>query len=258
MTDRLSDGELRELLDFEAARINSPAFIGEDPVQFPRRFTLLQDIEIAALLSATIAWGNRKMICRNCDRLLGLMDNRPHEFLMDEGYEELPPEGNIHRTFFNRNLAAYMRGLRRIYSAHGSLAQFARDEHIASSEAPSWRLAEGINREIAQANGGCADPRCLPQNLRSTALKRLNMALRWLVRDDGIVDIGVWKGVLTPAQLFIPLDVHVGDTARDLGLLTRRSDDRRAVEELTGRLRAFRPDDPVLYDFALFGIGMKL
>lgn len=258
LPDRLSDSELRALLDSEAARINSPSFIGDDPVQFPRRFTALQDIEIASLLSATIAWGNRKMICRNCDRMLALMDNRPYDYLMDGGYEELPPEGNIHRTFFNRNLACYMRGLRRIYDAHGSLAQFARAERIADTPAPAWKLVEGINREIALANGGHADPRCLPQNLRTTALKRVNMALRWLVRDDGIVDMGVWKGVITPAQLFIPLDVHVGDTARDLGILTRRTDDRRAVEELTDRLRAFRPDDPVIYDFALFGIGMKL
>ncbi len=84
------------------------------------------------------------------------------------------------------------------------------------------------------------------------------MALRWLVRDDGIVDIGIWRGILSPSQLYIPLDVHVGDTARELGLLTRRADDRRSVEELTGHLRRFRPDDPVVYDYALFGIGMKL
>ncbi|MDE6627893.1 MAG: TIGR02757 family protein [Muribaculaceae bacterium] len=258
LPERLTDGELRLLLDSEAQRINSPAFIADDPVQFPRRFTSLPDIEIAALLSATIAWGNRKMICRNCHRMLDLMENRPHAYLMDEGYEELPPEGNIHRTFFNHNLAAYLRGLRRIYSAFPSLADFARSLQIGASEAPAWKLVEAINSEIAIANGGSPDPRCLPQNLRATALKRVNMALRWLVRDDGIVDLGVWKGVITPAQLFIPLDVHVGDTARDLGLLTRRTDDRRAVEELTGRLRAFRPDDPVIYDFALFGIGMRL
>lgn len=258
LPEKLSEPELRDLLDSEAARINSPAFIGDDPVQFPRRFSRPEDIEIASLLSATIAWGNRKMICRNCDKMLALMDNRPFDYMMDRGYEDLDPEGNIHRTFFHRNLAHYLRGLRRIYEAHGSLASFARHEQIADDPAPAWRLVEGLNRELALANGGTADPRCLPQNLRTTALKRVNMALRWLVRDDGIVDIGIWRGILDPSRLFIPLDVHVGDTARDLGILTRRTDDRRAVEELTARLRTFRPDDPTIYDFALFGIGMNL
>ena len=248
--------DLKDLLDSEAARINSPAFIADDPVRFPRRFDDPRDIEIAALLSATIAWGNRKMICRNCDKMLSLMDNQPFNYLMDEGYEELP-DGNIHRTFFVENLRHYMRGLRRIYTAHGSLQQFARHENISADNAPAWKLVEGINREIAAANDGVADSRCLPQNLATTALKRVNMALRWLVRNDGIVDIGIWD-VITPAQLYIPLDVHVNDTARELGLLTRRSADRRAVDEIMTSLRRFNPVDPVIYDYALFGIGMKL
>ena len=253
----MTERDLRDLLDTEAARINSTAFIADDPVRFPRRFTSLPDIEIAALLSATLAWGNRKMICRDCERLMELMDHQPHAYVMDEGYEDLPPELNIHRTFFARNLQHYLRGLRRIYIAHGTIQEFGRHLGIASDEAPAWRLTEGINHEIAAANGGEADSRCLPQNLASTALKRINMALRWLVRNDGIVDLGVWD-VITPAQLYIPLDVHVGDTSRELGLVERKANDRRTVEELTARLRRFRPDDPVVYDFALFGIGMRL
>ena len=253
----MGEDELKELLDSEARRINSPEFIGADPVQFPRMFSRLEDVEIVALLSASIAWGNRKMICNNCRKMLALMDHDPYRYVMDEGYEDLP-DMNIHRTFFARDLRHYLRGLRRIYAAHGSLADFAIAEGIASDEAPAWKLVEGMNREFALANGGVADSRCLPQNLRTTALKRINMALRWLVRDDGIVDMGVWKGVLEPSQLFIPLDVHVGDTARELGLLTRSASDRKAVEELTGVLRRFRPEDPVVYDYALFGIGMKL
>ena len=257
MLPELSESELRELLDSEARRINSEAFIADDPVQFPRRFNQLQDIEIAALLSSTIAWGNRRMICRNCDKMLALTDNQPYSYLMDEGYEDLP-DGNIHRTFFAHNFRHYMRGLRRIYARYNSLADFAIAEHISATEAPAWHLAEAINRELAEANGGKADSRCLPLNMRTTALKRLNMALRWLVRTDGIVDLGVWSHVLSPSQLFIPLDVHVNQTARDLGLLTRHAADRRAVEELTHRLRRFNPGDPTIYDFALFGIGMNL
>ncbi len=249
--------DLRELLDSEARRINSEAFIADDPVQFPRRFSSLPDIEITALLCATLAWGNRRMICRDCEKLLTLMDNQPYAYVIDEGYLDLDPDINIHRTFFGRNLRHYLRGLRAIYTRHGSLNDFARAIGAEEAEAPAWRLAEGLNAELSAANSGCTDSRCLPVNTSTTALKRLNMALRWLVRRDGIVDLGVWD-TITPAQLRIPLDVHVGDVSRELGLLCRRSNDRKAVEELTGRLREFNPDDPTLYDFALFGIGMRL
>ena len=251
---------MKDLLDSEAARINSPAFIADDPVQFPRRFEELRDIEIAALLSASIAWGNRKMICRDCARMMALMDHQPYSYVMDEGYEDLSDDENIHRTFFNRHLKYYCRGLRAIYATHGSLQQFARALDIASSEAPARKLVEGINSALASANTPASAEtasRCLPQNLATTALKRVNMALRWLVRNDGIVDLGVWD-VITPAQLYIPLDVHVGNTSRELGLLSRKAADRKAVVELTSRLREFNPKDPTIYDFALFGIGMKL
>ncbi|MCM1109694.1 MAG: TIGR02757 family protein [Clostridium sp.] len=247
---------IRQLLDEAAARINSPSFIDLDPVQFPRRFSDLRDIEIVALLSATVAWGNRAMICRNCEKILSLMDHAPFDYVRDRGFEDLPHEMNIHRTFFAANLRNYLAGLARIYDRHDSLNDFARARRVGDSEFPAWELARLINNEIAEAAGGKPDPRCLPQNLDQTALKRLNMALRWLVRDDGIVDLGVWEAI-RPDQLFIPLDVHVGNTARDLGLLTRRSNDRRAVVELTAKLREFRPDDPVLYDYALFGLGIE-
>lgn len=254
--ENISSSELRELLDSEAARINSPAFIADDPVQFPRRYERLQDIEIAALLSATIAWGNRRMICRNCDRMLSMMEGRPLDFVLDEAYEDLP-DGNIHRTFFIKDLRHYLRGLRKIYSSYGSLQEFARYRNIAAAEQPSWELVGAMNREISDANGGISNSRCLPGNLESTALKRVNMALRWLVRDDHIVDLGVWD-VIKPSQLYIPLDVHVADISRRLGLLQRRSNDRKAVIELTDKLRRFRPEDPVIYDYALFGIGIGI
>lgn len=256
IVEQISERDLRDLLDSEAARINSEAFIACDPVQFPRRFTSLQDIEIASLLASTIAWGNRKMICRDADRLLAMMDNQPAQFTLDGAFEELP-DGNIHRTFFVKNLRHYLRGLRLIYQKYGSLQEMARRNGVAEAEAPAWRLVEVINRYLQEANDGLTDSRCLPLNLDTTALKRVNMALRWLVRRDGIVDMGVWD-VIKPEQLRIPMDVHVGNVSRQLGLLTRKQTDRRAVEMLTDRLRQFRPDDPTLYDYALFGIGMKL
>ena len=216
--------QLKELLDRETARINTPEFIVNDPVQFPRRFSALPDIEIAALLSATIAWGNRKMICNNCQKMLDLM--------------------------------YLLRGLRRIYKSHGSLNEFATANHVGDSEEPAWRLVELMQQELAAANGDTYDSRCLPTNLKNTALKRINMALRWFVRDDGIVDMGVWTAI-KPSQLFIPLDVHVGDTARQLGMTTRHANDKKTVLEITNLLRQLRPNDPIIYDFALFGYSMN-
>ncbi len=246
--------DIVELLETEAHRINNPSFIELDPVQFPRRFESLPDIEIASLLCSSIAWGNRKMICRDCDRMLALMGHDPHRYVMERAYEELP-DGNIHRTFFAANLRHFLRGLHRIYSRYDTLDAFAAHHRVADHEFPAWRLVELINHELAEANGGRGDCRCLPLNLRTTALKRVNMALRWLVRRDGIVDMGVWRS-LTPDRLYIPLDVHVGNTARQLGLITRRANDRTTVTDLTSKLRFLRPDDPVIYDYALFGIGI--
>lgn len=251
----MTDSDLKELLDREAARINAPEFIPQDPVQFPRRFSKVQDIEIAGLLSANIAWGNRKMICRDADRILALMDNDPYNYVMDQGYLDLDPDMNLHRTFFARHLQQYLAGLRAIYKDYPSLDAFAQAPEIRDSEAPAWALAERMQQRITEANGGVPVQRCLPHDLQHTALKRLNMALRWFVRDDGIVDMGVWKSI-PKSKLFIPLDVHVGNVARDLGLLDRKANDRKSVEALTAKLREWRPDDPALYDFALFGIGV--
>lgn len=246
--------DIRQLLDSEAKRINRPEFIANDPVQFPRRFESLQDIEITAFLAAMLAWGNRKMICNDIEKLLTLMDHSPYAYTMDKGYEDLDPKLNIHRTFFASHLQHFLRGLRRIYKDHSSLDAFGKYHQIGKDEAPAWKLVEHINNILKDENGETSN-RCLPLNLKTTALKRVNMALRWLVRDDGIVDLGLWKSI-PKSKLFIPLDVHVGNVSRELGLLTRKANDRKSVEELTGVLKQIRPEDPAYYDFALFGIGI--
>lgn len=243
------------LLDEEAACINSPAFIAEDPVQFPRRFQRQQDAEIVALLAASIAWGNRKMICKDAEKLLAIMENDPYHYMMEEGYEDLDPGLNIHRTFFAKHFQQFMRGLRAIYRTNSTLDAFSKKTGAGAEETPAWHLVDAMQRVFTDANGGIPCERCLPHDIAHTALKRINMALRWLVRDDGIVDIGIWSSI-PKSKLYIPLDVHVGNTARNLGLLDRKANDRRAVEELTGLLRTLRPDDPVYYDYALFGIGV--
>lgn len=245
--------EVAAYLESEAARVHVPDFVLADPVQFPRRFSDLRDIEVTAILASHLAWGNRKMICRDIERLLSFTDNQPAAWIAEGAYEEIPDDQNIHRTFFGRNLKHFCRGLRRIISRHGSLDAFCAASGAPDSEFPAWTLAEAINTELAAANDGRTDSRCLPLSLESTALKRLNMALRWLVRrDEGVVDLGVWNS-LSPSRLFIPLDVHVGNTSRALGLLTRKANDRLAAIILTDALRTLRPDDPTYFDFALFG-----
>lgn len=248
------DKDIALLLEEEATRINRIEFIDNDPVQFPRRFSQLQDIEVTAFVSAIIAWGRRPMICRNAEKILSLMENEPYRYVMEGGYEDLNPGMNLHRTFFAGHLAHLLRGLRRIFRDYGSLDAFAASVGVGKQEAPAWELVRNLNFVLRDENGGSECSRCLPLNLDTTALKRINMALRWLVRDDGIVDMGVWSSI-PKSRLFIPLDVHVGNTARNLGLLHRKANDRKSTVLLTDTLRELRPGDPVFYDYALFGIG---
>lgn len=247
--------DIVELLEREATRINRPEFIGNDPVQFPRRFSRRQDIETVAFLSAIIAWGRRTMICRDAERMLTLMDHEPYAYVMEQGYEDLDPRMNLHRTFFAEHFQWFLRGLRRIFRDYGSLDSFSAAVGAGKCEAPAWKLVEEMERVMRDENQGLDCPQCLPVNLRNTALKRVNMALRWLVRDDGIVDMGIWESI-PKSKLYIPLDVHAGNTARSLGLLDRKANDRKSVELLTSELAAIRPEDPVFYDYALFGIGV--
>ncbi|MCM1291670.1 MAG: TIGR02757 family protein [Prevotella sp.] len=246
--------EIAELLESEAQRINSPAFIGDDPVQFPRRFEKKQDIEIVAVLSAIMAWGNRKMICRDIENTLQMMDFNPSDFIREEAYEAMNPHKNIHRTLFASDLNHLLRGLRYIFKTYGSLDDFCTAVNAPQNPYPAWCLVENMQKVMTDVNHGTTNSRALPLNMNTTALKRINMALRWLVRDDGIVDIGIWDS-LKKSQLFIPLDVHVGNVSRELGLLNRKANDKKSVIELTQTLARLRPDDPCIYDYALFGIG---
>ncbi len=145
---------------------------------------------------------------------------------MDEGYEDLDADMNLHRTFFARHFRYFLRGLRRIFREYGSVDAFGAAVRAGESETPSWKLVEEMEKIMRDENNGENCSQCLPVNLDTTALKRINMALRWLVRDDGIVDMGVWKSI-PKSKLFIPLDVHAGNTARNLSLLCRRANDTK-------------------------------
>jgi len=243
--------DIKEYLDQHAERINNPSFIENDPVKFPRRYKDLRDIEIVSFLVATIAWGKRTMILRDAERMLAKTGVNPYDYVMSEGYEKLGTS-NVHRTFFENDLKYMLRGFRHFYLMYENMDQYM----STITDHTPHRLVEALRLSAMEANGNIHNMRCYPKDFKNTALKRINLAMRWLVRNDGIVDLGVWKS-MKPSELFIPLDVHVGNTARKLGLLTRKNNDWKAVDELTGKLREYNQEDPVLYDFALFGIGIE-
>lgn len=246
--------KLKRLLDKMVLQYNCKDFIVSDPVQFPHLFDEKKDIEIVALLASIIAWGNRTMILRSGKKMFfDIMGGKPYDFIMREEYNTLDASANIHRTFFVRDFCYICKGLRQIYLSNDSI------EHLFKG-VDTWQGIEHLRREIAEANGGVSSRHISnPVSVGgkpASACKRLHMMLRWLCRDDGIVDLGVWKNV-SPSSLMIPLDVHVARIGRELGLIERKQNDRKTVEELTKKLREFSPDDPVKYDFALFGVGVN-
>ncbi len=243
------DTKTAMLLDKVACAVNSCRFIPHDPVQFPRRYPHLQDAEIVALLTATIAWGRRSLILRDAERMLVKLGSSPYRYVLCGDFRTLGQD-NVHRTFFEQDLRYYLLGLKRIYERHESLNAF----FLHKGCAHAWDVAEALASELLVANGH-SNAKCLPVHIQTSALKRINLVLRWMVRRDAIVDLGLWD-FITPAQLYIPIDVHVATTARSLGLLKRCSIDRKAAEQLTALLRQLRPSDPVYYDFALFGLGV--
>lgn len=244
---------LKALLDEKASQYNTKGFIENDPISFPHSFSKKEDIEIVALLASIIAWGNRKMILRSGNRMFNdIMGGYPYDYVMSGNWEQLDDRINIHRTFFVSDFKYICRGLRKIFQEYGSMEPLFACGDI-------WNGIERFRTEMAAANGGVftrhiSNP-VQTKGKPASACKRLHMMLRWLCRNDGIVDLGVWKNI-SPSQLMMPIDVHVARTARALGLVSRKQNDRRTVEELTAKLREYAPEDPVRYDFALFGVGV--
>ncbi len=245
---------LKCYLDDRVERYNRKEFVDSDPVQFPHAFTERRDVEIAALFASVIAWGNRRMIINSGNRIFcDIMRGEPYEYVMRGEWENAEGAANIHRTFFMRDFIYICRGLRNIYSAYDTM------ERVFDAE-DMWSGIAAFRAALANANASTttrhiSDP-LGAKGRPASACKRMHMMLRWLVRRDGIVDLGIWQNI-SPAKLMIPLDVHVARISRELGLLRRKQNDRRSVEELTGVLRGFSPDDPVKYDFALFGVGVE-
>ncbi|MBK6341097.1 MAG: TIGR02757 family protein [Flavobacteriales bacterium] len=256
MTRRpLNRNGLKALLDEAYDRLARPAFITDDPIQVPRAFSKREDAEVIGFLTATIAWGQRKTIIANAWKLARLMDDRPHDFVMNADAADLKHvSGFVHRTFNGIDLQHFIHGLRHLHTAHGGLeSAFLNDAGRIDSMAeaiPRFKRWFFEPKHQARTQKHVADPS------KGSNAKRINLYLRWMVRpNDRGVDLGLWNRI-KPADLMVPLDVHTGRVARALGLLTRKQDDWKAVEELTASLREFDAADPVRYDLALFGLGV--
>lgn len=245
---------LKDFLEEKVMAYNQPEFIDTDPIQIPHLFSKKEDIEIAGFLTATIAWGNRKSILKNADRLMHLMDCSPHDFVMSATENDMEVLNTfVHRTFNPIDLKFFIKSLRNIYENHGGLEAVFTKNAAKTSLQPAIHEFKTIFFEIPhppRTTKHVSDPQ------KNSAAKRINMFLRWLVRKDEMgVDFGLWKG-LSPSLLSCPLDVHSGNVARKLGLLTRQQNDAKALKEVDLNLRKLDPKDPVKYDFALFGLGV--
>lgn len=245
------DIDIKEFLDEKVLFYNQPEFIDSDPIQVPHRYKLKEDIEIAAFLTATISWGNRKMIIKNAGRMMDLMGNSPYDFVMQSDPESI--DQYVHRTFNAIDLNFFIRSLKNIYQNHGGM------EKAFIKNVSGNNVQAGIHhfkKVFFEIDHPLRTLKHVSDPLKGSAAKRINMFLRWMARKDNTgVDFGLWSGLL-PSQLSCPLDVHSGSIARKLGLLQRKQNDARALSELDASLRTMDPLDPVKYDFALFGLGV--
>lgn len=248
--------QLFDLLESNYKKHNTPSFIELDPISIPHRFSKKQDIEIAALFAATLAWGQRVTIIRKSTELMEFMDNSPHEFIVHHSESELKPlQAFKHRTFNATDLLYFVHILKKIYSNQDSL------ESLFLPGIDSENVGAGIERFyqyfISDEYFPSRTRKHVASPTKNSACKRLNMFLRWMVRKDTFgVDFGLWNSIHT-SQLVCPFDVHVEKVARRLGLVTRKQSDWQTAIELTNSLKAFDPIDPVKYDFALFGMGLE-
>jgi len=248
--------QTRKLLDIKALEYNQPEFIKNDPIQIPHLFTKPEDIEISGFLTATIAWGQRVTIINNAKKLINLMDNAPHQFICQFESKDLKRfEHFCHRTFNYDDTLFFMQALQQIYSSKQGLKAIFEESY--SKNKSIYRCLTDFRAQFLVSEHLSRSEKHISSVEKGSSAKRLNMFLRWMVRNDGCgVDFGIWKGIPASA-LYIPLDLHTGNVARKLGLLTRKQNDWQAVEELTNILRTFDPTDPVKYDFALFGMGIN-
>jgi uncharacterized protein (TIGR02757 family) len=250
----MNQTELKEFLDEKVQLYNHPKFIESDPIQIPHLYTLKEDIEIAGFLAATISWGNRKMIINNSQKLMAKLGNSPYDFVMNHNENDLERLNDfVHRTFNGTDCVSFIKALKNIYQNHNGLESvFSKNIQIKTLQ-QNISIFKSVFFEIEhnyRTQKHVSDP------MNNSAAKRINMFLRWMVRNDNAgVDLGIWNSI-SPSQLSCPLDVHSGNVARKLGLLTRKQNDAKALFELDSNLQNLDKNDPVKYDFALFGLGV--
>jgi len=256
MAKRIDPKELKPFLDEKVAKYNQRGFIADDPVSIPHLFSKKQDIEIAGLFAATLAWGQRKTIIRKCKELMEMMDHDPYRFIVNHSDTDLKPFLNFkHRTFNATDTLYFIAFLRTFYQKHKSLEDaflVPPDEQTVENGLIGFHnIFFGLPDFPARTKKHVATP------VRGSTCKRLVMYLRWMVRkDNNGVDFGIWKNIRA-SQLVCPCDLHVDRVARKLKLIRRKQTDWQTALELTDQLRKFDANDPVKYDFALFGLGIE-
>ncbi|MBK8954624.1 MAG: TIGR02757 family protein [Saprospiraceae bacterium] len=258
LTKSPSNPDLKTYLDALVERFNQPGFIADDPISIPHRFTNKQDIEISALWTALIAWGQRKTILQNASQLMEWMDGCPHQFVLQ--HQETDRKKFLkfkHRTFNGEDAICFLEYFQHYYRENDSL-ETAFSKGLQKTElhvGPALVHFKADFRNRVPHAGRTLKHIASPET--GSRCKRLLMFLRWMVRRDKAgVDFGIWSNI-SPAQLLLPLDVHVEQSARKLGLLSRKQADWKAVLELSAHCRTLNPSDPACYDFALFGLGLE-
>ena len=252
--NKLSKEEIISFLNYKSNQYNNIKFIETDPIQIPHLFNKKEDIEISGFLTSTISWGNRKSIIKNAEKLIELLDYSPYEFILNHKKRDLDTlKPFVHRTFNGIDLIQFVKSLKHIYRNYNGLEEIFRNNIKDDSLQYAIHKMKKIFFEIPHTN---RTKKHISDPMRGSAAKRINMFLRWMVRDDTRgVDFGIWKSI-SPRYLSCPLDVHTGNVARKLGLIQRKQNDHKAVMELDKKLREFDLSDPVKYDFALFGLGV--
>ena len=251
----ISQHELKEFLEEKYDLFNRPSFIETDPIQIPHQFTKPEDIEIAGFLTATIAWGLRANIIKSAKKLISLMDNSPYDFIINAEENDFEIFNEFkYRTFQGVDCVYFMKSLQNIYKNHNGLRSIF-ESKVKETNCIKEALIH-FRRIFFEILHPTRTQKHIANIEKKSSGKRLNMYLMWMVRNDNRgVHFGLWKNI-SPSLLYLPLDVHTGNVGRKLGLLTRKQNDWPAVEELTASLRQFDANDPVRFDFSLFGLGV--
>jgi uncharacterized protein (TIGR02757 family) len=243
--------ELKDFLDHKVEEFNTTSFIPNDPISLIHRFNRKEDIEIVGFLIATIAWGNRKAIIKSGEKLIAIMGDSPYEFVMNYEGPSNETKSFVYRTFNGVDLDFFFKSLRNIYEHEGMESCFSEHPEILGA---TGRIIQFRSRFFSLLHEKRTEKH-VSNPAKGAAAKRLQMMLRWFVRyDHKGVDLGIWKSI-SPTELNVPLDVHTANISRKLGLITRKQNDLKSLEELMYHLRKFDPLDPSKYDYALFGLG---